>query len=105
MYILRKNNLTDKENWNLRKIAYIILVIFVFTITSYNKAYNKLNKNIDSKNIDIVKAESFGSNEKLNILKFNKTDYEHHTYKSSVGISVNSIGDIAIGFDDKYINI
>jgi len=40
-----------------------------------------------------------------NDLNFRKTNREHKTYLSAVGISANSSGDIAIGFVDDYINV
>ncbi|ADU73845.1 hypothetical protein M972_11810 [Acetivibrio thermocellus AD2] len=40
-----------------------------------------------------------------NALNFRKIYKEHRTYSSAVGISANSLGDIAIGFNDDYINV
>ncbi|GAE88805.1 hypothetical protein JCM21531_2280 [Acetivibrio straminisolvens JCM 21531] len=40
-----------------------------------------------------------------NVLNFRKINKEHKTYFCAVGISANSLGDVAIGFSDDYINV
>jgi len=40
-----------------------------------------------------------------NVLAFKKSDKEHKSLSSAIGISVNSEGEIALGFRDNYINV
>jgi hypothetical protein len=44
-------------------------------------------------------------NAKYNDLTFMKNFEEHKTISSAVGISLNSKGEIALGFKDKFINV
>lgn len=55
--------------------------------------------------ISVTAGNVFAEEGKENVINFTKIQEEYKTYSSPVGISANSLGDVAIGFEDHHINV